>query len=598
MMLFAILLGAGALAWFTYWRLEGLGRRALVPAAARAVAWAALGLLVADFTCATSLAPPRRPLVLLDASLSMGAAGGRWAAAQDTARALGEVRRFGDPAALPDTLPSEGRSDLEPTLRAAAASDRPVIVVTDGELTDPGDLPPELLERAGVRLFPRDTLPDLGIARVTGPLRATTGDTVRLEVEVRATAGTADTTRLEVRVGSRVLASRPVRAGGAGTVSFTLPLSTAGMSGDVALRVVLAGAGDAEPRDDSRLYLLRVTPTPGVVLLASPPDWDSRFLYQALRDVAELPLRAYLRLETGPWRSMATLQPVTDAEVALAARRADLLVLKGQVPEAARISGARGRWSWPSGEAGGAPVAGEWYAAGHPVSPIAGAFVGLPVDSFPPLVAVAPLTPPSGGWVGLSVQQARRGAERPVIAGGERGGRREVTFAADGLWRWAFRGGSSEQAYRALVAGTLSWLIGGADSSAGVARVSQPVVPNGRPLVFTWAGPGAPAATPITITLSDGSRTDTLRFDGAGRAELRLSPGIYPYQLPGGARGTVAVDTWSEEWLPHRVRLTERPAIPLRLGGVAAARGWVWLFALLLAALAVEWLARRRLGLR
>ncbi|MBP9202133.1 MAG: hypothetical protein KBF47_19090, partial [Gemmatimonadales bacterium] len=81
----AILLGAG-LAWFTYGRLERLGRRAWPAAAARAVAWAALGVLLLDLTCAAPSASGARPLVLLDGSLSMTAAGGRWAEARDSAR--------------------------------------------------------------------------------------------------------------------------------------------------------------------------------------------------------------------------------------------------------------------------------------------------------------------------------------------------------------------------------------------------------------------------------------------------------------------------------------------------------------------------------
>jgi hypothetical protein len=35
------------------------------------------------------------------------------------------------------------------------------------------------------------------------------------------------------------------------------------------------------------------------------------------------------------------------------------------------------------------------------------------------------------------------------------------------LWRWAFRGGSSEQAYRALFAGTVDWLLSGQDTVVG-----------------------------------------------------------------------------------------------------------------------------------
>ncbi|MFN8646174.1 MAG: hypothetical protein U0104_05415 [Gemmatimonadales bacterium] len=591
-----VLLGA-ALAWFTYARLERLGRRAWPAVLGRSVAWAALGILLLDLTCA---APPaaRTPLVLLDGSLSMTAAGGRWAEARDSARAWGEVRRFGDAVAGAESLPAFGRSDLEPALRAAAASDRPVLVVTDGEITDAGDLPPELVARAGVRTFPRRPSPDVAIGRVAGPLRATAGDTVRLDVEVRTTGRASDSVRVEVRLGGRVLARRGLRPGADAATTVTLPVPTPGLSGDAVLDIALAGAGDAEPRDDARRYVLRVSPTPGVVLLASPPDWDSRFLFQALRDVAELPIRGYARLDNGPWRAMATLQPVSPEEVQQAARHADVLVVKGRVPDLARGATPRGRWLWPSGEGGETVVPGEWYAMAAPASPVAPAFVGLPVDSFPPLVSVTPIEPAPEDWVGLTAQLARRGADRPVFTGQVRGTRREVLTAADGFWRWAFRGGSGEQAYRGLVAGTLSWLLGAADSAGGRARLMRPVVSNGRPVVFEWAGTGTPVPTGITLVSEAATRRDTLAFDGAGRGELRLPPGTYAYELDGGGRGTLVVDTWSEEWFPAAPRLPDRPVPPLALDTETSARRFVWLFGLVLAGLSVEWLARRRLGLR
>ena len=592
-----VLLG-GALAWFTYARLERLGRRAWPAALGRAVAWTALGVLLLDLTCATAPAGGGTPLVLLDGSLSMTAAGGRWSEASDSARAWGEVRRFGDAAAATDSLPTLGRSDLEPALRAAAASDRPVLVVTDGEITDAGDLPPELVARAGVRVFPRAATADLAIGRVTGPLRATAGDTVRLDVEVRSAGRVADSVRLEVRLGSRVLTRRGAPLGADAATTLTLAFPTAGLSGDVVLDVVLAGASDAEPRDDSRRYVLRVTPTPGVVLLANPPDWDSRFLFQALRDVAALPIRAYARLDNGPWRSMATLQPVPADEVQQAVRRADVLVLKGRVPDLARGITPRGRWLWPSGEGGETVVPGEWYATAAPASPVGSAFVGLPVDSFPPLVSVTPIEPAPEDWVGLTAQLARRGADRPVFAGQVRGARREVLTAADGLWRWAFRGGSGEQAYRGLVAGTLSWLLGSADSAAGRARMVRPVVSNSRPVVFQWAGAGSPVPIGITLVSGEATRHDTLAFDGSGRGELRLPPGTYGYELEGGGRGTLVVDTWSEEWFPAPARLADRPSPVVAQRAETSARRFVWLFGLALAGLSVEWLTRRRLGLR
>ena len=88
--------------------------------------------------------------------------------------------------------------------------------------------------------------------------------------------------------------------------------------------------------------------------------------------------------------------------------------------------------------------------------------VGLPVDSFPPAMQLSVIPTDSADWIALTAQNGRRGAERPVVSGRESRSRREMSIAADGLWRWAFRGGSSEQAYRSFVAASVSWLLGGA----------------------------------------------------------------------------------------------------------------------------------------
>jgi hypothetical protein len=102
-----------ALAAFTYLRLERTGRRGWIPLACRAVAWGALGLLLLNVSCPVANTP-RRPLVLLDASLSLTAPGGRWREARDSAARWGEVRRFGDERGSDDTLPTRGRSLLAP----------------------------------------------------------------------------------------------------------------------------------------------------------------------------------------------------------------------------------------------------------------------------------------------------------------------------------------------------------------------------------------------------------------------------------------------------------------------------------------------------
>jgi hypothetical protein len=383
---------------------------------------------------------------------------------------------------------------------------------------------------------------------------------------------------------------------GSGRARIAVPSLDVG-AGDHVLRVQLAG-NDAEPRTDARLHLVTVAPTPGVVLLASPADWDSRFLYRALRDVAQLPVRGFVRIEGNRWRSMTDLAPAPAERVRQAARRADLLILKGDAGSFAEGAIARGIWRWPTGGKGQGTAPGDWYLTATDASPVAGALLGQPVDSFPPASGLIPMTPEAGDWVALTAQLGRRGPARAAAFGRDAGRVRTATVAVDGLWRWAFRGGSSEQSYRAWVAATASWLLGGADSARGLARAVRPVVMNGRPILFEWRGPGPNHALPLTWTGADGSRADTLRFDGSGRAEAWLLPGQYQYRLEGGGGGTVAVEEYSDELIPRNVVLTTRDARVSRPMGRTAARDWLWLFAVAAVALACEWFARRRLGLR
>lgn len=595
---FVVLLAAG-LAAFAYLGLERLGSRAWLPLVSRAVAWSAIGLLLLNVSCPVA-GRPERPLVLLDGSLSMDAPGGRWVEARDSAYRAGEVRTFGDERVPEDTVPTLGRSLLRPALTAAAASDRPVVVVTDGEIEDAADIPAELLGRATVEVLPRQARPDFALTDVTGPSRVTAGDSILLEIEARAIAGaSAESLRVEVLSGTKSLASRRLSLSGDATAKARLALPSGAVgAGDHVLRVRLAGAGDEEPRTDTRLHMVTVAPTPGVVLLAAPADWDSRFLYHTLRDVAQLPVRGYARIDGEHWRSMSDLSAVGAERVRQAARGADLLILKGAADPMAEGPSARGIWRWPSGEVGASPIPGDWYLSPAEVSPVAGAFLGQPVDSFPPATQLTPMEPGPADWTGLTAQLGRRGAARPAVTGRQQGRVRSVTVAADGLWRWAFRGGASEQSYRTWVAATASWLLGGADSARGIASPIRPVVQRGRPLVFEWAGRGAAVASPVVWTGPEGPRSDTLRFDGAGRASVLLSPGEYRYRFAGGGGGTVAVEEYSDELIPAPVTLTSRTARLPRSEGRRAARDWLWLFGICVVALSVEWLARRRLGLR
>lgn len=599
MLVVLIVLAAFGLAAFTYLSLERLGGRAWIPLVCRGIAWTALGLLLVNVSCPVAGAP-LRPLVLLDASLSMTAAGGRWAEARDSSAAWGDVRHFGDERSSPDSAPSRGRSLLAPALVAASASDRPLIVVTDGEIEDPREIPPDLLARSTVRIFERTPHLDLAITRVSGPGRVSSGDSIPLEVEVEAAGGkTSDSAVVEVLWGSKRLALRTVRLRGEAAGRARLAVASSALpAGDNVLRITLPDSADAEPRTDTRLHHITVAATPGVVFLASPADWDSRFLYRTLREVGQLPVRGYVRFDGNRWRTMNDLRPVSADAVRRAARRADLLILKGGVSEFAEATTARGIWTWPSGEGGETQLPGDWYLSESDASPLAGAFLGQPVDSFPPAVVLTSVQTGPRDWVALYAQLGRRGPERPAVVGRQEGRTRRLTVAVEGLWRWPFRGGSSEQSYRSWVAASASWLLGGTDSARGVARPVQPVVPNGRPLVFQWLGSGA--ATPQVIVWSSpaGQTTDTLQFDGDGRAPVWLMPGVYRYRLAGGGAGTVAVEQYSDEFVPRPRTLAAHEGAGARPAGRSTARDWLWLFAVAVVALSGEWLARRRLGLR
>ena len=365
-----VVIAAFALAAFTYLGVERLGRRGWVPLVCRGVAWSALGLLLINVSCPVAGAP-RRSLVLLDASLSMGAAGGRWEEARDSAVRWGERRYFGDERAGSDSGATRGRSLLGPALLAASASDRPLIVATDGEIEDQRDIPPDLLARSTIRVFPRRVQPDVAITRVTGPARVSAGDSISLEIEVERVGGASiDTVPLEVHSAARRLARRTVKLGGEGGGRTRIALSSSSLAaGDQLLRVTLPEGGGSEQRTDTRLHLVRVAETPGVVFLASPADWDSRFLYRTLREVAQLPVRGYVRLEANRWRTMGDLRPVSVDVVRRAARRADLLILKGDVGGYAEGTEARGILRWPSGESGETQLPGDWYLSPSDASP-------------------------------------------------------------------------------------------------------------------------------------------------------------------------------------------------------------------------------------
>jgi hypothetical protein len=589
---FALLAALAAL--FSYRFLEEWTRKSWLPASLRGAAWGTLTLLLLNTSC-PSVRPSVRPIVLLDGSLSMQAAGGRWGEALALARRMGEVHLVG---ALPgDSTPSGGRSRLGTALEAARSTDRRVVMITDGEVEDAAELASDSLQGPEIHVLSRRAVPDVALTRIEGTARVTPSDSLRLDLEATGGALRGRRLELEAREGSRIWLHGSTTLDAAGRATALLRGTVPSVPpGPHVLSVAITNAADSEPRDDARLFVVNLVPTPGIVLLASPPTWESRFLLETLRAVAALPVRGYFEAERGVWRRASDLHPVPSSEVAAAARRADVLVTLGSSGEVSSGARARGRWSWPGAARLG--LTGDWYIAVPAATPVSGAFAGLAVDSFPPGTAISELAAGPGDWIGLTAQAGRRGTVRPVLIGRDSARARRLLTGIDGLWRWAFRGGSSEQAYRSLVASALSWLLGGVNSLTGRARLQRDVVQRGRPAVFEWNGGGPAESLPIEWSGPGGTRSDTLRFGGEGRAEALLAPGVWHYRLRGGGEGTLAVEEYSDEWVPGRVTVSDRPGGTTLARSRRALRNWLWLFGVAVFAFAGEWYARRRLGLR
>jgi len=601
----AIGLLTAAIAGVVYLGLERLRFAGFGMAVLRTVGVASLALLLIN-PASTTRAPEAPPTVLLDASLSLGTAGGRWREALDTARALagtaGVILRFGGRVTANDTTPpGDGSTRLADALRLAHGRPGPVVVVTDGEVEDAGTLEPSLLEGTRIVLVPRQAVPDAALLELAAPGRVDRGDSLALDLTI-GTFGPlgARRGRVEVALDGRVLARRDVELPPApGTARRRVALGPQGLTpGARLLSVRLVTPGDAEPGDDTRWRWLRVEDQPGVVVLASPADWEFRFLVRELWDLAPGAVRGYAEVQSGRWVDMRTLAPVAASAVDQATAGASVVVTAGA--RAARASRRQAVWRWLPGDSTLGTLAGDWYvSADVRPSPVAGRLGAVSWDSLPPLVGLVPVVPADAQWVALSARLARRGAERPVLLGGDSAGVRLLTVTGDGLWRWALRGGAAREAYRAMLASGLDWLLGGAGAAGQVAVTAAEVVPRGTPVTFRFTGDSVPDSLHVSVTDGGPTRELTLRFDAEGSALAWLAPGAYRWSAREGGRaaGAFVVEAYSDEVPPRAVTLAAGSGRLREVLAATYARQRPWLFALVIVALAAEWIWRHRTGL-
>ena len=584
-----------------------IGVRVLAPALLRL---AAVTLLVAILLDAP--AGPRHPLgnwVALDASAS-------WRRGGDAAvwqRAWRDVRAaqpeslflFGDslrPLGLRDSLatPSDLASTARPVVERALGRGHPLVIVTDGELTDPEALS-ELPAGSRVVVEPRAPVPDLAVSTLELPRAIVSGDTVEVRVGLVAGAKGAAAGTLTLTVGNVPAATVSVDSLGAfAERTLTLRARVEGREGPSVVRASVRSAGDAEPRNDTLSMAIDLSRAASAVFVSTSPDFDARYALSVLRGALAVPTRGYFRVAPGAWRVDGSLAPISESDVRAAFRDAPVAILHG---DTSAFGPPRGATSGPLALVVPASTSdGEWYAAAAPPSPLAPALSGLPWDSLPPITVGA--SPPSGQWRALEVRRGREEDRRTIIAGSDTP-RRLVIVAASGLWRWRFRGGASADAFTALWGSLFDWLAAErADRRAAVP--TGVVVRAGDPI--RWHR-GSPSDSSVLVVLrrqggagrNDSARVDSMTLHFRGDATVAesppLSPGLYTATVRGGT--TMLAVNSSREWLPHSPRVK-----PGEVGGgvpvdsAPRLRTAGWAYALLLLLLCGEWVVRRRVGMR
>ncbi|MFQ5703100.1 MAG: hypothetical protein ACE5HT_03680 [Gemmatimonadales bacterium] len=603
-------LAVAGMAGFIYVVREGLGLEGFGLTVLRTLGLGALLLLLVNpgDTVRVSGGPP---VVLLDESLSMGVEGGRWSSAVDTARAIagtnGKIIRFGSGLTPFDTLPpSAGTSRLADAVRAARAAGGPIYLVTDGEIEDAGSIARMLLQGITTVLLPRDTLPDAALLAVRLP------DHVHLEdsIEITLTIGTwnsPDSSRaqLEVAVGDRTVRTVQLRlppSPGTATRRFALRAKTLPL-GTTVLHLRLKMPGDSVSADDERDRMITVSRQRPVVVLVDPADWEGRFLVKELSGILERSVDSYARVTSDRWVDTRTLQPTSLQDVRAAAERAGLLVTRGSRGTIRRLRRtARPLWQWPAvNDTLTRLFPGDWYiTAAIPPSPLGRRLTGIAADSLPPLTGMIPLVPAGDDWVGLTAQRGRRGPLRPVIIGRDSAGARRLITAGTGLWRWSFRGGAAREAYRAVLAAGVEWLLGSEAVRTPSKLAVSSVVARGEPVVFRWNGDSVPDSLVVTITRQGESQsiTSLLRPAEDGTAAQMLEPGIYDWSVSTlHVSGKTAVERYSDEFHPRPITIGhDSTAAGAILVERFARENW-WLFAIVVAALAGEWAWRHRRGL-
>lgn len=636
----------------------GRGRGVLAMLRWAAVALVLLLLFDPELPTAELIGGSRARQVIADASLSMdlpdrpGNGSSRWARQVDAARRVaggrnvllfGDEVRVVDADSLPAEAPRDRSSRLLPGLQAASeAGARHVTVLTDGAIDDAAQVA-RWLPRLGLDIDYRliaEPVPNAAVAELEAPGWAQAGEPFEIRFGVAGVGMEGDSLDVRLLQDGETLATERVVVPAQGrvaasTLSFT-PIAPAGAEGDSAglLRYdVQLGGGDAAPDDDVRSVYVHVSDEPaGIVLLSFRPDWEPRFLLPVLEQALGMPARGYLRVRDEEYvvtgRGLEAGARVPEEDVRRAASAADLLVVHGAGPNvpswlAETSSAARRMIVLPAGGAVGlrlpvdvgSATPGEWYVDPDvPATPVAPLLAGLDVSDAPPLTALRFAEAPAGAWGPMRVSQDRRGAPAPLALAGESEGRRWAVALGEGYWRWMFREGPSRDLYVRLWASLAGWIMSehGAIAAAAV-RPASAVVARGAPV--RWIAPGLDADS-FRVQLTDSTGAAVMDTAVIAQRDTALTaplpPGHYTYRLDAraagesaaAAEGEITVESYSPEFTRPIVTLeslvrTDVPVGPdARRAPARPLHATAWPYVLILLLIALEWILRRRWGLR
>ena len=561
---------------------------------------AVTGLVALILNAALGAARPAAALVALDVSASWLRDGdsSRFREALQRARseASGNLLLFGDStrAATSDVVPADEASRVRPAVERAMAEGRPLRVYTDGELEDAEALA-SLVGGSGIIVMRSDDATDVAIAELRVVRATVGGDTLDVDVALTGSARGGPPSRLTISLADRLVATIQVDSVGPyGERIVRARVPVPDVTGPMLIAASLSAPGDRIAANDSLAVAIDVMPGAGAVVVSTAPDYDVRDLAAVLRGTVLLPTRGYYRVAPGRWREEGSLAEASEADVQRAAREAPLLVLHGDTA----IFGdprvfARGSLllvTPPStpGE--------EWYATGAPTSPMSSALSGSPWDSLPPL-EVSPVAQ-AGNFEVLETRRARR-LERRVAAIGWERPRRTVLVPAAGFWRWRFRGGAPAAAHSAFWGSIIDWLAAErADNRA--ATPADGAVREGQPV--RWRR-GLPTDTivPVALVRRGTGERDSITVQFTAGSLFTETPsrraGVYDITTRGGT--SVLVVNPSAEILPRRPSVVEGDiGTGEALTDAPRLRGIGWIFAIVILSLCVEWILRRRLGLR